>query len=171
MRAVLVSLAVVGACALAHGDAAPPKPFTSKKLGFSAAFPYTPKETPNETGDGGTVASGNPEDTIAYMISVFTVSDDVLKKKPTAKILADAVRGAADNAKGTLKSQTDIKLAGYPGKAFVIDGEQFNADCRIYLVGNRVFLPMVISQPGLALPMTANAFHEAFKVEYKPARK
>ncbi len=149
-----------------------PKPYTNKEWNFSAVFPYAVKEQPGpEGGQGITVASANAEDTIAYMISVFTISDDVLAKKPQGKILADAVEGANDNVKGKLLRSVDIKLGPYPGKAFDIQSDAFIATCRIYLVGNRMYLPMVIAKPELKLPISAPAVHDAFKVSYKPATK
>jgi len=151
---------------LAVAQAPAPAPgvrFTNVKYGFSATFPYDLKEEEKKDGEI-TLTAGNPEDTIAYMFSVFTVSDEVLKRKPVAKILDDAVGGAVENVKGKLVAKTDIKIDGFPGKAFDIKSDQYMARCRIYLVGNRMYLPMVIFQPDLKLPLDPAAFHSSFKL-------
>jgi hypothetical protein len=43
------------------------------------------------------------------------------------------------------------------------------AECRIYLVGERMYLPMVVAARGVSLPMTVDAFHAAFKLIDPPA--
>ena len=149
---------------LAAADEA--KPYKNATWGFSAVFPYSVKESPGENG-GITISSSNAEDTIAYMISVFPLADEVLKRKGQDKILEDAVQGAVTNVKGTLLSKTNIKIDGFPGRQFDVKSEQFVAKCRIYLVGNRMYLPMVIAGPGLPLPIEASAFHAQFKLEKK----
>lgn len=139
------------------------KKYENATWGVSAMFPYTAKESPGEAG-GITISAANPEDTIAYMLSIFPIADEVLKRKPKNKILEDAVQGAVDNVKGTLLSKSDIEIDGFPGKQFDIKSDQFIAKCRIYLVKNRMYLPMVIAQPTLKLPLEADAFHAAFKL-------
>ena len=141
--------------------------FTNVKYGFSAVFPYDLKEEEKKDGEI-MLAAGNPEDTIAYMLSIFTISDEVLKRKPVPKILDDAVGGAVENVKGTLVAKSDITIDGFPGKAFDIKSEQFMARCRIYLVGKRMYLPMVIFQPDLKLPIEPAAFHSSFKLINPP---
>ncbi len=139
------------------------KKYENTKWGFSAIFPYAIKESDGENG-GITVSSANAEDTIAYMLSVFPLADEVLKRKAKDKILEDAVQGAVDNVKGTLLSKTVISIDGFPGRQFDIKSDQFIAKCRIYLVGNRMYLPMVIANPALKLPIESNDFHANFKL-------
>jgi hypothetical protein len=139
------------------------KKYENKEWNFSAIFPYTIKESPGENG-GLTVSAANPEDTIAYMLSVFPLADEVLKRKSQDKILEDAVQGAVDNVKGTLLSKSVISIDGYPGRQFDIKSDQFIAKCRIYLVKNRMYLPMVIANPSLKLPIESNDFHANFKL-------
>ncbi len=145
------------------GPTSATKRYENKTWNFSAVFPYTIKESPGENG-GLTVSAANPEDTIAYMLSVFPLSDEVLKRKAKDKILEDAVQGAVDNVKGTLLSKSVISIDGFPGRQFDIKSDQFIAKCRIYLVGNRMYLPMVIANPTLKLPIESNDFHANFKL-------
>ena len=144
------------------------KTYSNVQWGFSASFPYTIKESPGENG-GITISAANPEDTIAYMLSVFPIADEVLRLKKQDKILEDAVKGAVDNVNGTLLSKSDIKIDGFPGKQFDIKSDQFVAKCRIYLVGKRMYLPMVIATPTLTLPLplSSEAFHASFKLTKK----
>src|SRR4051812_41880845 len=86
-----------------RGKAEGPKPYSNATWGFSAVFPYAIKESAGENG-GVTLSSANAEDTIAYMISVFPLADEVLKRKSQDTILEDAVQGAVTNVKGTLLS-------------------------------------------------------------------
>jgi hypothetical protein len=160
------ALALVLAAPALADESTSVKPYSNATWGFSAIFPYAIKEQPGENG-GITISSANAEDTIAYMLSVFPIADEVLKVKAKDKILEDAVKGAVDNVKGTLLLKTNIQISGFPGKQFDIKSDQFVAKCRIYLVGNRMYLPMVIAAPSLNLPITAEAFHAAFKLTKK----
>jgi hypothetical protein len=139
------------------------KKYENATWNVGAIFPYEVKESPGENG-GITISAANAEDTIAYMLSIFPLADEVLKRKSQDKILEDAVQGAVDNVKGTLLSKTNIKINGYPGRQFDIKSDAFVAKCRIYLVKNRMYLPMVIAQPTLKLPIEADAFHNAFRL-------
>jgi hypothetical protein len=123
------ALAIAAAVAFALPAAAKPVPYKSARFHYSAVFPWDTKETPQ--GEGVTVAAGNPEDTIAYMISATPISPEVLAKKTIGKILDDAVKGAVDNVHGTVKEQRDVKIDGYPGREVVIEGSGFLANCRV----------------------------------------
>jgi hypothetical protein len=136
------------------------------KLGFEARFPYTAKASSSEDGD--LVSASNDGDTIAYMVSVFSLPDEVLKAKPPAQILEDAMAGAAKNVNGTIKTKSPTKLGKQTGMLFVVETAEFVADCRIYLVGHRIYLPMVVYQPKLTLPLGPDAFHTSLKLFGKP---
>jgi hypothetical protein len=147
------------------------KPYTNETWGFTAEFPkaYPIKEAPNSF-DGLTVSASSSNDSIAYMISTFTITNQALAQRTSDRILEDAVAGALSNVKGTLTYKSVISLHGYPGRAFNVKTDSFIAICRIYLIGNRVYLPMVIYVPNAndaalsVLPMTVEAFHQAFDV-------
>jgi len=161
IAALALAVALVSP-ALAQAQVPKVRPYTSAKWGFTAQFPWEPKEQPQ--GAGITVAAGNVEDTIAYMISATPIDAEVLKQKTIPRILDDAVKGAVDNVHGTVLEQRDVRIAGYPGREVVISGEGFKAHCRVYIVKDRMYLPMVIYKPELKLPMAADAFHAAFQL-------
>ena len=151
---------------IACGGAVTITPYVSQKWGFSTAFPYAVNE--RVRGDKLTLSAPNSNDTSSYMVSVFSVSDGVLARKTPDKVLSDAVAGAVSNAHGELISVGDIVLDKFPGKAFVVRGDQFIARCRIYLVGTRVYLLMVIGLPYSSFPMDPEAFLTAFKLAETP---
>jgi hypothetical protein len=163
MRLLLaIAVASLSACALPAG------PYSNTRWGFASRFPYSINEK-SGPGEGITVSAANDADTIAYMLSVFPISGATLARKGPDRALEDAVRGAVDNVHGTLLSKRDITLAGFPGKQFEIVAKGMLAECRLYLVGERMYLPMVIAAHDVSLPMTVDAFHAAFTLIDPPA--
>ncbi len=163
-RLAALALALVSYALPAAAEAPPLKTYASERWGFTALFPWQPKESAPQQGEGVTVSSGNPEDTIAYMISVTPIAPEIIRKKGIPKILDDAVKGAVDNVHGTVLEQHDVKIDGYPGREVVISGGGFLANCRVYIVRERMYLPMVIYQPSLVLPVSPAAFHAGFRL-------
>ncbi len=140
-----------------------PETFTSDKWGFSANFPYEVKESTSESGSV-TLEAGNEADTVAYMISISTLSDEIIRTKEVSQMLEDGIRGAVENVKGQLGSKVAIKIGPYQGREIVINKDDYVAKCRMYIVEKRLVMVMVNASKKAVLPMSAEAFLDSFRL-------
>jgi hypothetical protein len=78
-----------------------------------------------------------------------------------ADAVLDAARDALAGFGGKATGETKIKLAGtnYPGRAFTADAPQGKAQCRLFLVKNRLYQLTAIGKPE-----DAKTFFDSFKV-------
>ncbi len=159
-RVVLCLLALsllLGACANDEPEAPAYKTFTSDEGKFSAQFPGTPKrEARTETaGDiklnlvHYSVDNGNE----AVSVSFIDYPDAVAAQDPKALLneVADGAASAADgNVKGAnseLKSKTPTTFQGHEAIDFEVDIEKRKLAARAVLVGTRMYLMQVVSEP------------------------
>ena len=158
----LAALAIV--CLVGCAEVAP---YSNARWGFATSFPYSVKE--KERGGGLALTSSNPSDTISYLVSVLPLDDATLKQGP-ARILADAIDATLRETGGKLISTSDVTLDGFSGKQFEIRTDGMIATCRLYLVGDRLYLPMLIAAAYATPPMDAATFLAAFKLLDPPKR-
>ena len=159
MLCLLVTGLLLGAC----GDGEPQAPtyrtFTSEEGKFSAQFPGTPKrEARTETaGDiklnlvHFSVDNGDE----AVSVSFIDYPPTVATQDPKALLngIADGAANAADgNIKGArseLKAKTPTKFDGHEAIDFQVDIDNRKLAARAVLVGTRMYLMQVVSEPNV----------------------
>lgn len=150
----------LGACSKEEEPKKPAyKTFTSDEGKFSADFPGTPKRDARTETAGDiklnlvhySVDNGDE----AVSISFIDYPDAVSAQDP--KVLLDSIaEGAAKAADGTvqgaeskLKSKTPTTVDGHEAIDFQVDIEQRELVARALLVGTRMYLLQVVSEPGV----------------------
>ena len=154
------------------------QPYQPANKSFEVLMPGEPKEqTQNITTTSGVLtmhmyAYESPQATaenLVYMAMYVDyppeqVSSDYKDKVP--EFFRNAVNGAVNNVKGTLLSEKDAEINGYPGKQIQI-GYQNGAviiNMLQYLVGNRTYILQVITPKEKQGNKSITKFFESFKL-------
>ena len=155
----LLALALfLGACGGEEEPAAPAyKTFTSEEGKFSAEFPGTPKR------DARTETAGDIQLNLVHFsvdngdeaVSVSFIDYPEAVSAQDPKVLLDSIaEGAASAADGTvqgaaskLKSKTPTTVEGHQAIDFAVDIQERELVARAVLVGTRMYLMQVVSEP------------------------
>ncbi len=147
--------------------------YKSDKLAFITEFPGTPEESvqkiqtavgeldmnmvgysSSKAGDNvyyGVIRSDYPEEQFS------DISDEQIKS-----ILDGAVNGAVTNVNGTLESDENITLNGYPGRKILIKTTGMDLYMNAYLVDNVMYITQVIALEDSVNTKNLNKFLDAF---------
>jgi hypothetical protein len=103
------------------------------------------------------------------MVAYSDYPDEVINQKDPDSLLQSALSGAINNVKGTLISQDDITLDGYPGKeilasAYAANGQEAIMKARFYLVKNRLYMLIMVAPKGGLTREETDSFLDTFKL-------
>lgn len=79
-------------------------------------------------------------------------------------ILDGAVNGAVNNVQGTLESDENINLNGYPGRKIKINAPGMELFMNAYLVDNVMYVNQVIAEEGKVNTKNLNYFLDSFDI-------
>ncbi|MCB0399014.1 MAG: hypothetical protein KDD26_05200 [Winogradskyella sp.] len=149
--------------------------YKSEDLAFVAEFPGTPEKTVEQiqtavgeldmhmiayssstAGDNvyyGVIRSDYPEEQFSNM------SEEKIKS-----VLDGAVNGAVSNVSGTLESDENIILNGYPGRKIKIKTTGVELFMNAYLVDNVMYVTQVIAMEGTVNTKNLNFFLDSFDI-------
>ena len=149
--------------------------YKSEELAFIANFPGTPEKSvqqiqtvvgeldmsivgysSSKVGDNvyyGVVRSDYPKEQFSDM------SEEKIKS-----VLDGAVNGAVSNVNGTLESDENVTLNGYPGRKIKIKATGMEMFMNAYLVDNIMYIAQVISMEGSVNTENLNKFLDAFDI-------
>lgn len=156
----------------ACGSKSEPTEFINEEGNFSVMSPFSLEES-SQTVD---TAAGPIEihffmaddGNSAFMVGYSDYPAEIVDINDPNDMLDGAAEGATANINGTLVSQNNITLDGYPGRELALEGtfDNFNASAkaRIYLVGNRLYQVLVISSEGNITTEDMDAFLQSFKL-------
>ncbi|WP_461599550.1 hypothetical protein [Winogradskyella sp.] len=149
--------------------------YKSVDLAFITEFPGKPQRTTQqiETAVGELdmhmVGYGSSQvgDNIYYAVvrsdypkeQFSDMSDEKIKS-----ILDGAVNGAVNNVQGTLESDEDITLNGYPGRKIKIDAPGMEIFMNAYLVENVMYINQVIAEEDKVNSDNLKKFFSAFDI-------
>jgi hypothetical protein len=148
--------------------AAPPAPYTSTALGFSATFPYEVKE--NVEADGSGHVGGFDPAGIMYMVGLTPARPEAAAKMSVKDQLDAGLAGALEKVRGKVASQRDVKLGPNPGREVEVELQGGHATFRAFLVGERTILIGVVHRDGTTLPMSPADFFASLKLAGKKKR-
>jgi hypothetical protein len=90
---------------------------------------------------------------VLYSISTADYPEKVVAANPPAAFLNEGKNGLVNQLKGTIKSEEDITLQSYPGKAFTVSSDAGEVKARNFLVGPRLYTLLVLYNPSIGAPM------------------
>jgi hypothetical protein len=90
---------------------------------------------------------------VLYSISTADYPERVVAANPAAAFLNEGKNGLVNQLKGTIKSEEDITLQGYPGKAFTVSSDAGEVRARNFLVGPRLYTLLVLYNPSIGAPL------------------
>jgi hypothetical protein len=139
------------------------KTFTCKEGAFTVALPTTPTEQRQrvKTATGQldvAVFLAEDKHDVSYVVSYSDLPESEVKKGTEKKRLDFARDGAVSKARGKLRSEKAIELAGFPGREVVIENDsEVVVRLRIFVVQRRLYQAMVVG-PGAAVLGRDGAF-------------
>lgn len=159
MCLLAVSL-LLGACG---GEEAPERPefktFTSEEGKFSAEFPGTPTREARTEAAGDielnlvhySVDNGDEAVSVSFIDYPETVSaqDPQVLLDSIAEGAASAADGTVEGAESSLVSKTPTMVEGHQAIDFEVDIQERELAARAVLVGTRMYLLQVVSEPDL----------------------
>ena len=156
----------------AAGDDLPKdwKPLTSKEGGFSVVMPGNPNDGKRQVKTpAGTIEVNfylaEVKDQGSYVVVFSEFPAAALQGGTDDKRLDNARDGAVASAKGKLKSEKKITLAGHPGRELLIDGEAMTGvRTRIFAVKNRLYQTMAAGSKTFLQAKETNQFLDSFKL-------
>ncbi|HET9450705.1 MAG TPA: hypothetical protein VFO83_07490, partial [Aggregicoccus sp.] len=178
LLAALTVLGLVGACATkpkgeatstveeipnepGSGPAAPAAETPLVELappeGFKVQMPANPKvdrkQSPTPSGNVavGSWATQTPEG-VTFSVSTADYPESIIASISPTNFLNSVRDGVVKQLQGTVKSEEEITLDGYPGKAFVVESSQGEVKVRNYLVGPRLYTLLVVYNPSIGAP-------------------
>jgi len=89
---------------------------------------------------------------VLYSISTADYPEKVVAANPASAFLNEGKNGLVNQLKGTLKSEEDVTLQGYPGKAFTVSSDSGEVRARNFLVGPRLYTLLVLYNPSIGAP-------------------
>jgi hypothetical protein len=162
-----VAVALIAALGAAAGCGKPMTDFTSAQYKFKAKFPGAPKEESQMAAGMSMKMFGSESRNGVYAVAVADMP--IPANEPAAKIddrLEGAKLGMLNNIGGTIKSSTNLTLAGkYPGREFTASITKPVAGlvrARVYIVGTRMYQVMVMGKESFVTTADANLFFESF---------
>ena len=141
-----------------------------EELALIAEFPGTPQKTVQQVqtavGELDMHMVAYAGDDIYYAISATEypkefadMSDERIKS-----VLDGSVNGAVNNLNGTLESDENITLNGYPGRKIKIKASGMDVFMNTYLVDNKMYITQVICVEDRKDTKSLNKFLDAFDI-------
>ncbi|HEX3020720.1 MAG TPA: hypothetical protein VHP36_10480 [Chitinispirillaceae bacterium] len=101
-----------------------------------------------------------------FSITYTDYPDSFITTADSKEFLDDAVEDAVRIVQGTLLSEGIVNLNGHPGREMRIEGPQkIIVESKIYLVGNRLYQIMAISEPGHSFDKEVYKMFSSFKIK------
>ncbi|WP_257453501.1 hypothetical protein [Archangium lipolyticum] len=123
---------------------------------FSVMIPGEPQAQRGEVAIPGgkviTAAWTSNVEGVLYSISTADYPEKVVAANPAAAFLNEGKNGLVNQLKGTIKSEEDVTVQGYPGKAFVVSSDAGEVKARNFLVGPRLYTLLVLYNPSIGAP-------------------
>lgn len=149
--------------------------YKSEELAFIAEFPGTPQKTVQQlqTAVGEldmhmvSYSTSNTNDNAFYGIIRSDYPKEEfsdMSEEKIKSILDGAVNGAVSNVNGTLESDENVTLNGYPGRKIKIKASGMEMFMNAYLVDNVMYIAQVIGMEGSVNTKNLNKFLEAFDI-------
>ena len=172
MRTRLLSMLGVAALVLSACGAAEWNDFTSVEGRFSVTLPGTPNESsqrvPSAVGDIEMHMFLSDQGASGFAVAYFDMPADLLAVADAQLLLDGAIQGAFGNVGGTVESQTNITLDGFPGieatGSFSFEGEDGAMKARVYVVNERIYQIYVAEQGGQSNSESVDRFLNSFKL-------
>jgi hypothetical protein len=140
-------------------EAKPPTQFQKIEApeGFTVMFPGSPEPQRGEVAiPGGKVKTAawtvNHPSGVLYSISTADYPEKIVAANPAAAFLNEGKNGLVNQLKGTVKSEEEITLQGYPGKSFTVSSDNGEVRARNFLVGPRLYTLLVLYNPSIGAP-------------------
>lgn len=107
----------------------------------------------------------------SFMVIYSDYPEGYVASTGAASVYKGAVKEAADNVKGALRSQSSCKLGGVDGLEVLIDGpnREFVERARFFVVGDRLFQVAYIGKPDSETGKAATDFLDSFRLRPPPA--
>ncbi len=125
--------------------------------GFKVQMPANPKvdrkQSPTNAGNVavGSWATQTPEG-VTFSVSTADYPESIIASISPTAFLNSVRDGVVKQLQGTVKSEEEITLDGYPGKAFVVESPQGEVKVRNFLVGPRLYTLLVVYNPSVGAP-------------------
>ncbi len=169
---VLVCLLIVALTLSACGGSKPTE-FSSEAGGFSIMTPITLEEQtqPVDTAAGQIemhLFMGDQGNT-GYVIAYADYPPEIIAESDSQTLLEGVRDGAIGNVNGALVSEQAISINGYPGIEIVANvtndgGEEGVLKAHVYIVNNRLYQVMIITQQGDTDTAEMDEFLQSFKL-------
>jgi hypothetical protein len=131
--------------------------------GFKVQMPANPKvsrtQSPTPSGNVavGTWSTETPEG-VTFSVSTADYPESIIASIAPTSFLNSVRDGVVKQLQGTVKSEEEITLDGYPGKAFTAESSRGEVKVRNYLVGPRLYTLLVVYNPSIGAPAQADTF-------------
>ncbi|HQV71267.1 MAG TPA: hypothetical protein PLJ62_09670 [Thermoflexales bacterium] len=148
------------------------KLFTSNEGKFAVWMPGEPKKSSQTVDTAGmkidvtfyTLEIG----TGAYLLGYNDYPADKVQQADAQNILDGARDGGLKNINATLLSETKIEQDGFPGRDITarasVQGREYAVRIRVFLVNNRLYQQMVLTEPGKIPDGDIAKFVDSFKL-------
>lgn len=142
--------------------------------GFKVQMPPNPKvdrktaPTPSGEVKVGSWATQTPEG-VTFSVSTADYPESVIASISPNAFLNSVRDGVVKQLQGTVKSEEEITLDGYPGKAFTAESGQGEVKVRNYLVGPRLYTLLVVYNPSIGAPQADTFLNSLALVNPPPA--
>nr|AYM53222.1 hypothetical protein [Cystobacter sp.] len=131
--------------------------------GFSVQLPGQPEAQRGKVSiPGGEVQTAswaiNDITGVLYSISTLDYPEKVVSAHPAAAFFNEGKAGLVGKLNGTVKSEEDITLQGYPGKSLTISSDSGEVRAQNFLVGPRLYTLLVLYNPSIGAPQADQFF-------------
>ena len=139
-------------------DVKPPTPLQKLTApeGFSVLFPGTPEaqrsKVPVPGGEVLTAAWSADENGVLFSVSTLDYPESVVASRPASDFFAGGKAQLVSKLSGTIKSEENITLQGYPGQALTISSDSGEVRARSFLVGPRLYTLLTRYNPSIGSP-------------------
>ena len=100
----------------------------------------------------------NDSSGVLYSVSTLDYPEKVVAAHPAAAFFNEGKTGLVNKLKGTIKSEEDITIQGYPGKSLVISSDSGEVRAHNFLVGPRLYTLLVLFNPSIGAPQADQFF-------------
>ncbi|WNG22513.1 hypothetical protein F0U63_45330 [Cystobacter fuscus] len=131
--------------------------------GFSVQLPGQPEAQRGKVSiPGGEVQTAswaiNDATGVLYSISTLDYPEKVVSAHPASAFFNEGKAGLVGKLNGTVKSEEDITLQGYPGKSLTISSQSGEVRAQNFLVGPRLYTLLVLYNPSIGAPQADQFF-------------
>ncbi len=124
--------------------------------GFTVLFPGTPEAQRSKVavpgGEVSTAAWSADVDGVLFSVSTLDYPESVVAARPASDFFAGGKAQLVSKLNGTIKSEENITLQGYPGQALTISSDSGEVRARNYLVGARLYTLLTRYNPSVGAP-------------------